>query len=178
MCTQGGQLDDGGTHRPVGLPGSLVASVVVRRLSHQHPVSFAPGLRFSRTSSCDHSPRGPRADILRNPQRGAAVRKLVAMCTAVRGQNQSALWLREANPCVCDSTSASRWHTISPALTLQAFGLLTHNLLGRLVEVASNAHNAVASLRARPGAEPGTMEAFAEHVAQKDLRHATAFGMR
>ena len=53
---------------------------------------------------------------------------------------------------------------------VQAFGLLFHYLLARLKEVAANVHNAVASLRPCPGAEPDSKQAFAEFTAKKDCR--------
>ncbi len=62
---------------------------------------------------------------------------------------------------------------MSPSLTVQGFGLLVHNLLGRLTDVASNSHNAVAGLRVADGVDPDSKAAFAEHRAKKDFRGTT-----
>lgn len=53
-------------------------------------------------------------------------------------------------------------------MTLQGFGLLFHNMLARIVELAGNSENAVKALRTPKGDDPNSTEAFAEHRAKKD----------
>jgi hypothetical protein len=67
--------------------------------------------------------------------------------------------------------AASRWHTVAPTMEAQGLGLLCHNVLGRLSQLAANNPNALA---ARPPAaadqDEDAIAAFRAYNAKKDAK--------
>jgi hypothetical protein len=63
--------------------------------------------------------------------------------------------------------SSHRWHTVAPALEVQAFGMLCHSILPRMIELAGASTNAVT---ASVGADENSTDAFIAYRAKKDTK--------